>query len=60
MTDIRSVRKLTGMSQSEFGRYLGIPVVNIQHWEQGVSSPPKYVLDLIKRVISLEKGMKFL
>ena len=48
---IKKLRKLTKMSQSKFAAYLGIPVVNIQHWEQGVSSPPDYVINLILRVM---------
>jgi transcriptional regulator with XRE-family HTH domain len=51
MNAIRELRKTTNMSQSRFATYLGIPVANIQHWEQGVSSPPDYLVSLISRVM---------
>lgn len=51
MNAIRELRKTTNMSQSRFAAYLGIPVANIQHWEQGVSSPPTYLVSLISRVM---------
>ena len=56
LNDIRELRSELKFSQSEFANYLNIPVANVQKWEQGVSSPPKYVLGLIKRVIKFEKG----
>ena len=51
---IKELRKATGLSQSKFATYLGIPTINIQHWEQGVANPPEYVLNLIIRVMKLE------
>ncbi len=51
MNTIKELRKTTGMSQSKFALYLGIPVANIQHWEQGKTTPPDYVTSLISRVM---------
>ena len=51
---IKEIRKKLNMSQSEFANYLEIPIVNIQHWEQGVSNPPEYVLRLINRLLKAE------
>ncbi len=51
MNAIKELRTTTHMSQSRFASYLGIPVANIQHWEQGVSSPPTYLVSLITRVM---------
>ena len=51
MNAIKELRKTTSMSQSKFAGYLGIPVANIQHWEQGVSNPPSYLISLISRVM---------
>ena len=48
---IKQLRTYTGLSQSNFARYLGIPVANIQRWEQGTVNPPEYVLGLIKKVM---------
>ncbi len=51
MNKIKELRTTTKMSQSRFASYLGIPVANIQHWEQGVASPPGYLISLITRVM---------
>ena len=51
MNAIKELRNTTKMSQSRFATYLGIPVANIQHWEQGVTSPPNYLIALISRVM---------
>ena len=48
---IKDLRQKTGLSQSKFAIYLGIPLTNIQHWEQGVRNPPEYVMGLIQRVM---------
>jgi len=49
---IKLLRSYTGLSQSKFAQYLGIPVANIQRWEQGTVNPPDYVIVLIKKVMS--------
>ena len=52
MNAIKELRNITQMSQNKFASYLGIPVANIQHWEQGVTTPPNYlVVALISRVM---------
>ena len=51
MNAIKELRSATKMSQSRFATYLGIPVANIQHWEQGVATPPNYLVSLISRVM---------
>lgn len=51
MNEIKELRLASNMSQSKFSAYLEIPLTNIQHWEQGVSTPPSYVTKLIKRVM---------
>ena len=51
MNAIKELRNTTNMSQNGFAAYLGIPVANIQHWEQGVTTPPNYLISLISRVM---------
>lgn len=51
MNAIKELRNTTKMSQNNFAAYLGIPVANIQHWEQGVATPPNYLIALISRVM---------
>ena len=54
MNAIRELRNTTKMSQNKFATYLGIPVANIQHWEQGVTTPPNYLVALISRVMKYD------
>ncbi len=54
MNVIKELRKTTKMSQSKFAAYLEIPVANIQHWEQGVTTPPDYLVSLIMRVMKYD------
>lgn len=51
MNAVKELRSTTKMSQSKFATYLGIPVANIQNWEQGINNPPNYVVSLITRVM---------
>lgn len=54
--NIKELREKTGLSQSKFGMRFGIAPVNIAHWEQGISNPPAYVVNLIAETI--EKDAK--
>lgn len=58
MNAIKALRNTTNMSQSKFAAYLGIPVANIQHWEQGVANPPNYLISLITRVMKYDGYLK--
>lgn len=44
---IKELRAKTGMTQTEFGKWLGIPMRTIQNWENGQRAAPQYVVDLI-------------
>lgn len=48
---IRNLRKLTGLSQTAFGKKYGIPMRTIQNWETGVNEAPGYVISLLERVV---------
>ena len=52
--DCKKERKERGMTQAQWAKYLGIPVRNIQFWEQGVRKPPEYVAGLIMRILESE------
>ena len=54
MNTIKELRRTTKMSQSRFAGYLDIPVANIQHWEQGVTTPPNYLVALISRLMKYD------
>lgn len=58
---VKAMRDRTGLSQSKFAQIFSIPVVNIQHWEQGVCEPPSYVLYMMEYILKaegyIEKGV---
>lgn len=45
---IKEMREKTGLSQNQFAVMIGIPVANIQYWEQGQRKPPEYVVNLLE------------
>lgn len=50
MTDtnnLKEARKLAGLTQKEMSEQLGIPKRTIEDWERGISTPPKYVEQLV-------------
>lgn len=51
---MKEFRQSTGLSQSKFAEYFGLPLRTLQEWEQGRHNPPPYVLDLLKRIWKLE------
>ena len=55
MNDIKELRASMGVSQSQFAEHFGIPVKSIQNWEIEKSHPPKYVPNLIKRILEYRK-----
>ena len=46
--DIKSIRLRTGMTQTEFSKWLHIPKRTLEKWEQKISLPPSYVAELIE------------
>lgn len=55
MKTIKELRKESGLSQKKFADYVRIPFRNIQNWEQGYRKPPDYVVDMVNRIIELER-----
>ena len=45
---IKEIRHLTGMTQAQFGTFLGIPMRSIQNWETGQRKCPDYLVELIR------------
>ena len=52
---IKELRKKTGLSQSKFSAKFGIPVRTLQQWEQGISSPPEYLIRMMAYIMLLEE-----
>ena len=49
--ELKEMRKLLRLSQSAFGERYNIPVRTIQDWESGRRKAPRYVLELLERVV---------
>lgn len=49
--DIKEIRKMTGLSQSEFSKKYEIPKRTIESWEEGQRTPPPYVIALLEKVV---------
>ncbi len=57
--DIKNIRKITNMTQAEFGKYYNIPIHTIKKWETDPSSAnhrdcPEYVKQLLERVVRID------
>ena len=56
---IKELRKITGLSQREFGEFYDIPVSTIKKWESDPNNPnyhkcPIYTVKLLERVIKID------
>lgn len=56
-TTIKELRNSTGMSQSKFSAYFGIPTSTLQDWEHERRTPPPYVIGMMERILKLEKQL---
>ena len=54
---IQQLRKSTGLSQSKFSAYFGIPTATLQDWEHGRRTPPPYIIGMMARILELEKEL---
>ena len=52
--NIKDLRTASGMSQSKFAEYFGIPLDTLQNWEQGRRQCPEYLLKLIEYKLKKE------
>ncbi len=56
MSEIKTLRESTGLTQQRFADLLGIPKRTIENWEGGKSRPPEYVMRLIEFYIKHKEG----
>lgn len=52
------LRKLSGMNQTEFGLYFGIPRRTVQNWDLGLRECPEYLLKLMEYKLKKENIIK--
>ncbi len=43
----KAIRAVSGLTQMAFAREYGVPKRTIENWEEGVATPPIYVLELL-------------
>lgn len=53
--DFKQFRKSTGLTQKAFADKFNVPKRTVENWDEGISKPPKYALDLFKYRIENEK-----
>lgn len=56
---IKEIRSLTGLSQSEFGKYYNIPLATLKKWEtipnsQNYRECPVYVKQLLEKAVRID------
>jgi len=56
MNEIQRIRKKTGLSQSKFAKHFNIPVRTIQKWEIQQATPPYYLIEMMKQILSFEQA----
>lgn len=54
-TPIADLCKRYGLSQTELARRFEIPLRTVQDWHAGRRTPPDYVVNMLHRLLSLEK-----
>ena len=58
LVEITKMRKETGLSQSRFAAYFGIPTRTYQKWEQKENTPAPYIPEMMSYILHLEKRVK--
>ena len=51
---LKELRANTGLSQQKFGMLFQIAAINISNWEQGITTPPDYVIYMLERLIEID------
>ncbi|OFD54005.1 hypothetical protein BWGOE4_44940 [Bacillus mycoides] len=49
--DIKAIRQLTGLNQTQFGKLLGVSLLTVNKWERGHSQPKKENIKKIERLV---------
>ena len=55
-SQIRELRKASGLSQTVFAEKFEIPTSTLQDWEHNRRTPPIYVVGMIDKILSTEKS----
>ena len=55
---LRKLREQTGLSQAKFATRFSIPKSTYEHWEEGMRTPPKYVVEMISVILEYENEFR--
>lgn len=55
---LKEIREILEVNRTEFSRYMGIPLRNLEEWEAGRRQMPEYVLRLIAYYVKTQKWLK--
>ncbi len=52
--NIKEIREMTGLNQTQFAKKFDIPLRTYQNWEGGRRNPPEYVLAMLQKLVEIE------
>lgn len=52
--EIKEIREMTGLNQTQFARKFDIPLRTYQNWEGGRRNPPEYVINMLRKLVEIE------
>ena len=52
--NIKEIREMTGLNQTQFAKKFDIPLRTYQNWEGGRRNPPEYVLAMLQKLVEME------
>ena len=56
MESFREFLEQVHMGQSECSRRFGIPLRTVQSWAEGQRTPPRYLVEMMAKIIELENN----
>ena len=54
INEITSIRESIGLTRAAFSRKFNIPIRTMENWEKGTTTPPDYVVELLKMAVKSE------
>lgn len=53
---LKQLRSECGLSQNKFAKLFHMSARTLQHWEQGERKPPEYIVDMMEKIIDMERS----
>lgn len=55
MNTVKEIREYSGLSRAEFSRAYEIPLRTLENWESGSRTAPRYMVEMLKRIVIEDK-----